>query len=74
MKKVQGVWIYETLAELIDPAHTAVLVIDVQNDFCQPKGHFGRHGRDLSMMAARLPTMQTFVERAQAFGLTIQTV
>ncbi|MCC6171487.1 MAG: cysteine hydrolase, partial [Gammaproteobacteria bacterium] len=28
------------LAEIIDPAHTAVLVIDQQNDFSHPKGYY----------------------------------
>src|SRR5438874_7559438 len=27
--------LYETLAETVAPAHTALLVIDVQNDFCR---------------------------------------
>jgi ureidoacrylate peracid hydrolase len=26
----------ETLDEIVDPAHTALVVIDIQNDFCQP--------------------------------------
>ena len=25
-----------TLAEKVDPQHTAVIVVDVQNDFCAP--------------------------------------
>ena len=28
----------ETLSERIDPAHTAMLVVDMQNDFCAPGG------------------------------------
>jgi len=26
----------------VDPAHTAVLVVDIQNDFCDPDGYIGR--------------------------------
>ena len=29
----------DTLPERIDPAHTAMLVVDVQNDFCAPGGY-----------------------------------
>ncbi len=38
--------------ERVDPATTALVVIDVQNDFCHPNGVFGRAGNDLSMMPA----------------------
>lgn len=48
-------WIIEksqvlTLAELTDPGSAAVVVIDVQNDFCHPDGAFGKVGHDNSMM------------------------
>jgi ureidoacrylate peracid hydrolase len=32
------------LDEKLNPAHTAVLVVDVQNDFCHPQGFFGEAG------------------------------
>ena len=39
----------DTLAERIDPAHTALLVVDVQNDFCAPGGYIDSVlGRDVS--------------------------
>ncbi len=34
----------------LDPSRTALLVVDVQNDFCHPEGVFGRAGYDLSTM------------------------
>lgn len=41
-----------TLVEKVDPATTALIVVDMQNDFCHPQGHYGRSGpegfRDLS--------------------------
>ena len=39
-------------AERVDPAHTALVVVDVQNNFCHPRGFHGRAGADLSMMPA----------------------
>ena len=33
-----------TLAQKVDPGHTAVVVIDVQNDFCAPGGFYDRTG------------------------------
>ena len=55
-------WIAEkgrkiALASLVDPAATALVVIDVQNNFCHPEGAFGRTGHDTSTtpaMAARV--------------------
>lgn len=38
------------LDERIDPATTALVLIDLQNEFCHPDGAFGRLGNDLSMM------------------------
>lgn len=69
MKQIQGKWVYETLPELINPQHTAVLVVDVQNDFCHPEGHFTRNGKDVSAIRKTLPTMVSFVCEAQAMGL-----
>ena len=49
-----------TLEEKIAPAHTALLVIDMQNDFCASGGLVSRDGRDLSeaqAMARRLPRL-----------------
>jgi hypothetical protein len=44
MKNVNGVQIFSELAEIVDPAHTALLVVDVQNDLVLPEGWFARNG------------------------------
>jgi ureidoacrylate peracid hydrolase len=49
-----------SLVEKVDPRHTALLVIDMQNDFCADDGFVARAGRDVSAaqaLAARLPTL-----------------
>jgi ureidoacrylate peracid hydrolase len=54
-----------SLAEKVDPAHTALFVIDMQNDFCANGGLVSKDGRDISgaqEMAARLPA---FIEAAR---------
>lgn len=51
--------------ERIDPATTALVVIDVQNDFCDPDGVFGRAGNDLSMMPAMAERTQALVDAAR---------
>jgi len=71
MKTIHGVSILDTLDELVNPAHTALLVIDVQNDFCHPEGHFAKHGKDVSAIAAQMPAWRAFVTQAQSAGLFV---
>ena len=35
-------------AELVTPSHTAILMIDIQNDCCHPDGFYSKRGRDMS--------------------------
>ncbi len=49
-----------TLAEKTAPQHTALVIIDMQNDFCASGGMVSRDGRDISeaqRMAERLPRL-----------------
>jgi len=69
MKWIMGKSVRDTLEELIDPAQAALIVIDVQNDFCHPDGHFARAGRDTTLMAKHVPTMVRTVQAAQAAGI-----
>ena len=57
------------LSNKVDPAHTALIVIDVQNDFCAPGGMMDKEGLDLSAaqeMAQRLPPL---ISAARAAGV-----
>lgn len=74
MKQINGVDVYDTLEEMIAPPHTAVISVDIQNDFCHPEGHFGRHGKDLSLTAERLPTMVSFLRDSQALGIPVMFI
>jgi ureidoacrylate peracid hydrolase len=69
MRTINGVTVRDSLGELVDPKVTALVVIDVQNDFCSDDGHFARHGKDLSSIKAIVPGVVGFVSRAQALGV-----
>lgn len=71
MKTINGVSILDTLEELVDPAHTALVVVDVQNDFCHPEGHFARHGKDISACQNMVEPTVAFVRQAQALGIRV---
>ena len=35
-RHIDGKWVFDSLAEIIEPQHTALVVVDIQNDFCSP--------------------------------------
>jgi nicotinamidase-related amidase len=53
----------------IDPAHTALLVIDVQKDFASPEGLLGRGGRDLSQVEIMIDKLEKTIEVAKRAGV-----
>ncbi len=60
-----------TLERKVRPEHTALLVIDVQNDFCAEDGIMAEEGFDVSQaraMAARLPAI---LSAARAAGVLV---
>jgi len=65
--QVKEVW--TELAELVRPAHTALIVIDVQNDFCAPGG--ARMKGDLTTIEAMKEPTRRMVETARAIGAPV---
>ena len=61
----------KTLAEQVDPGVAALLVIDMQNDFCHPEGVSGKRGRDLSMTTEMAPRLEEFVASCRRVGLAV---
>lgn len=57
------------LHDRVDPTHTALLVIDVQNDFCHPDGHHSCRGADLSTTDSMLPKLEQLIYQARKFGV-----
>ena len=68
MKTIEGRTIPSMPAELLDPGRTALLVIDVQNDFLSDRGHYARHGRDVARMRSILPSVTELIDAARASG------
>lgn len=61
----------KTLAEKVRPEHCAVLIVDVQNDFCAEGGALHREGRDLSLVKTMVPRLAAFVDAARAAHVPI---
>ncbi len=71
MREAHGMMVLETLGELIDPRWTAIVAVDIQNDFCHPDGHFARHGKDLAAIRQALPAMRRLVTEGRRLGLPV---
>ncbi|MBI2848645.1 MAG: cysteine hydrolase [Chloroflexi bacterium] len=59
------------LEEKVNPVHTVLIVVDVQNDFCHPEGTFARAGHDLGMIGEIMPPLVALIEKARRWGVPI---
>lgn len=59
------------LSRLIEPSRTAVIVVDVQNDFCAPEGAAGKAGRNLDACAAMIAPLQRLLDGARSYGASV---
>lgn len=57
---------FTELEELVDPRHTALLVVDMQRDFCVPGWAFDRLGLDISMYPLIIPRLGRLIDGARA--------
>jgi ureidoacrylate peracid hydrolase len=60
-----------TLKDKVDPGHSALLLVDVQNDFAAENGAMHREGRDVSLCQAMIPRLETMLEAARTAGAHI---
>jgi nicotinamidase-related amidase len=71
MITIEGKIVFTELAELADPAHTALIMVDMQRDFIEPDGIFGKLGIDLSMYAESRPKLAALLAAARQCGSLI---
>ncbi|MBI4331116.1 MAG: cysteine hydrolase [Chloroflexi bacterium] len=72
MRKIQGKMVYETVEEIVQPKHAALLVIDVQNDNSSPRGSLASKGQDISWMTkTALPNIKLVLAEARRLGVMI---
>ncbi len=73
-----------TLEDLVKPQHSALVVIDMQNDFCHRDGFFGKGGHDaqgygqkpadLSLIRQMIPNLIHLIDVARSVGTKIYSV
>ena len=54
-----------------DPAHTALIVIDMQRDFIEPGGFGATLGNDVTLLKKIVPTVARLIETFRSAGLPI---
>jgi ureidoacrylate peracid hydrolase len=60
-----------TLEQKAAPENAALVVVDVQNDFCADDGYFGRVGADVKAVQRMIPSLQRLIDRARAAGVLV---
>ena len=63
--------ILRSLEEKVDPRRAAVLVIDMQNDFCSEGGFLDHLGVDLGPIQAIVPRIKGVLEKAREHGVLV---
>lgn len=55
----------------LEPGRTALLVIDMQNDFCHEDGFFSKAGHDTSTCLSAATRAASVIERVRSAGVTV---
>jgi nicotinamidase-related amidase len=63
--EIEGKQVFTELAELVNPAHAALLLVDMQRDFVDEQGALGRLGIDTSMYPTMRPRLATLLAAAR---------
>ncbi|UFT99173.1 cysteine hydrolase [Radiobacillus kanasensis] len=54
-----------SLIKRVDPKHTALMVIDMQNDYCHEEGYLAKQGLDVSMVPKMIQPLKETIEEAE---------
>lgn len=64
----------QSLNQLFEQTATALLVVDVQNDYCHQNGALARAGFDVSGVAAMMPNLHNLLDAAHACEMPVVLV
>lgn len=60
-----------TLEQKVDPAHAAVVTVDVQNDFFHNDGYLGKLGAPMTLVQEMAPRLNQFLNAARQRGVRV---
>lgn len=61
----------ELTADLIMPERTALIVVDVQNDYCHPEGALASNGSDVSAVKEMMPRLHGLIAAAREHDVPV---
>lgn len=67
----EEVAVLRTREEKVNPKHTALIVVDVQNDFCHDDCQIAKLGADMSAVQAAVPRIMRLIAAARAAGTLV---
>jgi ureidoacrylate peracid hydrolase len=59
------------LGDIVDPSHTALLVVDVQNDFCHRDGGLARGGGDMTAIERAIGKLDDTIGQARKTAIPV---
>jgi nicotinamidase-related amidase len=62
---------FSSLAQRVAPGAAALILIDVQNDFCAPEGATGRSGQPMEMIETAVERIKVLLAAARRAGLFV---
>jgi nicotinamidase-related amidase len=68
---VQDAMLYDATSIRFDPRRSAIVVIDVQNDYCSPSGALARLGRDVTEVDATVDNIEILIDAARSQGVPV---
>ncbi len=69
--EVKAANVLRTLEDRVDPAHAALVLIDVQNDFCHPEGMTAKSGAPIEMYKETVPRIRNLLLAAREAGVRV---
>lgn len=60
-----------SLEQVLTQRKSALIIVDVQNDFCHPEGSFAKKGMDVSTVTGIIPNIQRLIDAAHAAKLPV---
>ena len=69
MREAYGKLVYDSLEEVVDPSHTALIVVDMQNDLVSLERPSAKEGAPPPNARAIIPALQRLIEAGRASGV-----
>jgi ureidoacrylate peracid hydrolase len=70
-RRIERCAVNQRLQELLGSGSSALLVVDIQNDYIHPEGSLGRSGHDTSAVIAMIPRLHRLIETARTCGIPV---